>query len=239
MDATKDYFEHNNVRIELQDKRNEGTTIEAIFTGTLTTLQDTTARAMLAHDIGILSAATAFGKTVVAANIISKRKVNTMIIVHRRELIDQWKQRLQTFLDIPKSSIGVIGGGKDKRTGIIDIAIIQSLNYKGEVKEFIGEYGQIIVDECHHVSAYSFEQVLMKVKAKYVLGLTATPKRQDGQEAIVTMQLGPIRMKVDAKMLSSTRGFSLTVVPRYTAFQMPASSTNPSIQDVFHKSCYR
>lgn len=160
LDVTRDYFEQNNVRIELQDKRNEGTTIEASFTGTLTTLQDTSARAVLAHDIGILSAATAFGKTVVAANIISKRKVNTMIIVHRRELMVQLKQRLQTFLDIPKNSIGVIGGGKDKRTGIIDIAIIQSLNYKGEVKEFIGEYGQIIVDECHHVSAYSFEQVL-------------------------------------------------------------------------------
>ncbi|MDF2669036.1 MAG: restriction endonuclease subunit [Paenibacillus sp.] len=232
-DAARAFFDQHNVRMEQQDKRNEGTAIAVNFTGTLTTLQDTAARAILVQDIGILSAATAFGKTVVAANIIAKRKVNTLIIVHRRELMDQWKERLQTFLDIPKSSIGVIGGGKDKRTGIVDIAIIQSLNHKGEIKPFISEYGQIVVDECHHVSAYSFEQVLMKAQAKYVFGLTATPKRQDGQEAIVSMQLGPIRMKIDAKMLTGSRGFSLMVVPRYTDFQMSGSSVQPSIQDVF------
>ncbi|WP_052098105.1 TOTE conflict system archaeo-eukaryotic primase domain-containing protein [Paenibacillus stellifer] len=185
------FFEHNRVKVSLEDRRSSGTSIEAEFYGKLTTLQDTAARAILNRDIGVLSAATAFGKTVVAASIIASRKINTLILVHRRELMEQWQERLQTFLEVPKHSIGMIGGGKNKRTGIIDIAVIQSLNYKGNVKPFVSEYGQVIVDECHHVSAYSFEQVLREVKAKYVFGLTATPKRQDGQEAIVRFQLGP------------------------------------------------
>jgi superfamily II DNA or RNA helicase len=134
--------------------------------------------------------------------------------------MEQWQERLQTFLEVPKQAIGLIGGGKNKRTGIIDIAVIQSLNYKGNVKPFVSEYGQVIVDECHHVSAYSFEQVLSEVKAKYVFGLTATPKRQDGQEAIVRFQLGSVLLKVDAKSLSNSRGFSLRVIPRYTHFQI-------------------
>ncbi len=217
--AVMDFFHEHNVNVELVDSRIEGTPIHSEFTGSLTTLQDAAARAILAHDIGILSAATGFGKTVIAASIIARRKVNTLILVHRRELMDQWKARLQTFLDMPKELIGLIGGGKENRTG--------------EVKEWLCEYGQVIVDECHHVSAYSFEQVLMKAKAKFVFGLTATPKRQDGQENIVTMQLGPIRMKVDAKMLGNSRSFSLNVIPRYTAFKIPDSEARPGIQEVY------
>ncbi|MCR2803990.1 TOTE conflict system archaeo-eukaryotic primase domain-containing protein [Paenibacillus soyae] len=233
LSAVEGFFKEHGSHVQLEDRRTHGQPIEAEFTGELTTLQDAAARAIVAHDIGILSAATGFGKTVVAASIIARRKVNTLIIVHRRELMDQWKERLEAFLELPPSSIGVVGGGKDKRGGIVDIAIIQSLNHKGEVKPFIEEYGQIIVDECHHLSAFSFEQVLMKAKAKYVFGLTATPKRQDGQEAIVLMQLGPIRMKVDAKMLTGSRGFSLTVVPRYTSFRMPPEKSSSTIQEVY------
>lgn len=228
-----EFFEQNHVEARIKDERFEGSMIHTEFCGSLTTLQDAAARAILVHDTGILSAATAFGKTVVASNIIAKRNINTLILVHRRELMDQWKERLQTFLNLPKDSIGVVGGGKDKRTGIIDIAVIQSLNRKGEVKDYINDYGQIIVDECHHVSAFSFEQVLMNSKAKYVFGLTATPKRQDGHEAIVMMQLGPVRMRVDAKMQAASRGFSLTVKPRYTTFRLPASSEKPGIQDIY------
>lgn len=229
------FFEHNRVKVSLEDLRSSGTSIEAEFSGKLTTLQDTAARVILNRDIGVLSAATAFGKTVVAASIIASRKINTLILVHRRELMEQWQERLQTFLEVPKHSIGMIGGGKNKRTGIIDIAVIQSLNYKGNVKPFISEYGQVIVDECHHVSAYSFEQVLREVKAKYVFGLTATPKRQDGQEAIVRFQLGPVLLKVDAKTLSSSRGFSLRVVPRYTHFHIKPGEQVSGIQDIYQQ----
>lgn len=229
------FFEQNQAIVSLEDRRSSGISIEAKFTGTLTTLQDTAARAILNRDIGVLSAATAFGKTVVAASIIASRKTNTLILVHRRELMEQWQERLQTFLEVPKHSIGLIGGGKNKRTGIIDIAVIQSLNYKGNVKPFVSEYGQVIVDECHHVSAYSFEQVLREVKAKYVFGLTATPKRQDGQETIVRFQLGPVLLKVDAKALSSSMGFSLRVVPRYTHFQIKLGEKVSGIQDIYQQ----
>ncbi|WP_019914308.1 TOTE conflict system archaeo-eukaryotic primase domain-containing protein [Paenibacillus sp. HW567] len=229
------FFELNQVTISLDDQRTPGIPIEAEFTGTLTTLQDTAARAILSRDIGVLSAATAFGKTVVAASIIASRKTTTLILVHRRELMEQWQERLQTFLEIPKQSIGMIGGGKNKRTGIIDIAVIQSLNYKGNVKPFVSEYGQVIVDECHHISAYSFEQVLREVKAKYVVGLTATLKRQDGQEAIVRFQLGPLLMKIDAKTLSSSRGFLLRVVPRYTTFRIKSGEAVSGIQDIYQQ----
>jgi len=232
--AVTEFIKRNNAAPVIDDKRFTGASICPQFIGELSILQDAAARAILAHDIGILSAATGFGKTVVAANIIARRHVNTLILVHRRELMDQWRERLHTFLDLPKASIGTIGGGKDKRTGIVDIAVIQSLNRKGNVRELIEEYGQIIVDECHHASAFSFEQVLMKAKAKYIFGLTATPRRQDGQEPIVTMQLGPIRMQIGAKMLSGSRGFSLTVIPRYTVFQLPENAKNSSIQEVFH-----
>ncbi|AIQ55696.1 TOTE conflict system archaeo-eukaryotic primase domain-containing protein [Paenibacillus borealis] len=229
------FFEQNQVKVSVEDRRTSGSPIDAEFIGTLTTLQDTAARAILSRDIGVLSAATAFGKTVVAASIIASRKTNTLILVHRRELMEQWQERLQTFLEVPKQAIGLIGGGKNKRTGIIDIAVIQSLNYKGNVKPFVSEYGQVIVDECHHVSAYSFEQVLREVKAKYVFGLTATPKRQDGQEAIVRFQLGPVLLKVDAKILSSSRGFSLRVVPRYTHFQIKSGEQTSGIQDIYQQ----
>lgn len=231
--AVKDLFEQGGSQVVVEDKRFSGCTIDVQFDGELTMLQDAAAKAILAHDIGILSAATGFGKTVVASNIIASRKVNTLILVHRRELMEQWKERLQTFLSLPNEAIGWIGGGKNKRTNIVDIAVIQSLNRKGEVNSLIEEYGQVIVDECHHLSAFSFEQVLMKAKARYVFGLTATPKRQDGQEAIVLMQLGSVRIRVDAKMLTGSRGFSLSVVPRYTDFRLPSNVLNPSIQEVY------
>ncbi|WP_391572677.1 DEAD/DEAH box helicase family protein [Cohnella sp.] len=233
LSAVQNLFEQNGVQVVVEDNRFSGSAIDARFDGELTMLQDTAAKAILAHDTGILSAATGFGKTVVASFIIASRKVNTLILVHRRELMEQWRERLQTFLGVPKEAIGWIGGGKNKRTNMVDIAVIQSLNRKGEVNSLIEEYGQVIVDECHHLSAFSFEQVLMKAKARYVFGLTATPKRQDGQEAIVMMQLGPVRIRVDAKMLTGSRGFSLSVVPRYTDFRLSSNVVKPSIQEVY------
>ncbi|UQZ85405.1 Type III restriction enzyme, res subunit [Paenibacillus konkukensis] len=217
----------------ISDERNTGNLIDVAFSGTLSMLQEGAARSMLSHDTGILSATTAFGKTVVAASIIASRQVNTLVLVHRRELMDQWRERLSTFLNLEKKDIGIVGGGKEKRTGIVDIAIIQSLNQKGVIKGYIEEYGQIIVDECHHVSAFSFEQVLKKAKAKYVLGLTATPARQDGHQPIVLMQCGPIRIKIDAKSQAQARGMEHKVVPRYTNFRLPASISPLGIQDIY------
>ncbi|WP_336784691.1 TOTE conflict system archaeo-eukaryotic primase domain-containing protein [Paenibacillus sp. MMO-177] len=229
----KHLLQKYNADLNITDERNGGIEVEVSFTGKLTMLQDTAARSILAHDNGILSATTAFGKTVVAASIIASRKVNTLVLVHRRELMDQWKERLCTFLNLTSKDIGAIGGGKENRTGKIDIAVVQSLNNKGQIKDYLTEYGQIIVDECHHVSAFSFEQVLKKANAKYVVGLTATPTRQDGQQPIVLMQCGPIRTKIDAKSQAFARGFEHKVIPRYTLFKLPTTIANPPIQSIY------
>lgn len=221
------------IKISLQDERNAGERIEAGFMGELTMMQDAAARAITAHETGILSATTAFGKTVVGAAIIARRRVNTLVLVHRRELMEQWKERLAAFLDVPAGSIGVIGGGKDKRTGKIDIAVMQSINVKGNVKSYISEYGQIIVDECHHVSAFSFEQILKQSKAKFVFGLTATPARKDGHQPIVYMQCGPIRFKVDAKSQARIRPFTHKVIPKYTSFKLADTQAKATIQEIY------
>lgn len=227
-------LKNHSVDYSIVDERSLGIKVDLHFTGQLSVLQDAAARSILAHDTGILSATTAFGKTVVAASIIASRQVNTLVLVHRRELMDQWKERLSTFLNMNIKDIGVIGGGKEKRTGNIDIAVIQSLNHKGQIKEYLTEYGQIIVDECHHISAFSFEQVLKKANAQYVVGLTATPTRQDGQQPIVLMQCGPIRTRIDAKSQVLTRGFEHKVVPRFTSFQLPpVQGTSLSIQSIY------
>lgn len=217
----------------ITEERFIGSPIDVNFNGTLTMLQDAAARSILAHETGILSATTAFGKTVVAASIIASRKINTLVLVHRRELMDQWKERLSTFLDIDMKSIGIVGGGKEKRTGLIDIAVIQSLNQRGTIKDYIKEYGQIIVDECHHISAFSFEQVLKRAKARYVFGLTATPVRQDGHHPIVLMQCGPVRFRVDAKSQKAARGLEYKVIPRYTSFRLSDQVSKLGIQDIY------
>ncbi|MHB1794890.1 MAG: DEAD/DEAH box helicase, partial [Acidobacteriaceae bacterium] len=173
------------------------------------------------------------GKTAVAAWLISKRKVNTLILVHRQQLLDQWQERLAMFLNMPAVSIGHIGGGKMRRTGYIDVAVIQSLYQKEAVKNFVTEYGQVIVDECHHISAFTFEQVMRQVKAKYVVGLTATPTRKDGHHPIIYMQCGPVRFSMSAKAMAEMNPFEHRVVPRHTDFQMPPDPAVVTIQDVY------
>ena len=226
-----------NIAHEMVDERNAGTAIRTKFLGTLGKDQRPAAKALLPRDIGVLSAATGFGKTVLAAHIIAKRKRNTLILVHRKQLLEQWVAQLQTFLDLDHISIGRIGGGKRKPTGQIDIALIQSLVRKGKVDDCVADYGQLIVDECHHLSAVSFEAVARQCKAKYVLGLTATAIRKDGQQPIIFMQCGPVRYHVDAKKQAQKRPFSHFVVPRYTEFKLPISLTEqyerPPIQTVY------
>lgn len=221
------------IKPEFDDKRNIGNLIKATFLGELSTEQKHAVQKMLAHDTGVFAATTAFGKTVVAAHIIAARKTNTLILVHRKQLLDQWVERLRLFLDIPENQIGIIGGGKRKPTGIIDVALIQSLVQKNKVDDLVLNYGQLIIDECHHLSAVSFEAVTRASQAKYVLGLTATATRKDGHHPIIFMQCGPIRHKVDAKHQASLRPFNHKVIRRHTLFQLPSSDRQPSIQEVY------
>ena len=202
------------------------------FHGELRPEQETAARAMLAHDTGVLSATTAFGKTVVAAWLIAQRGVNTLVLVHRRQLLEQWVERLSAFLDLPPKAIGRIGGGRRKPTGSLDVAVIQSLVRKGVVRDCVGEYGHLIVDECHHLSAQSFEQVVRRAKAKFVTGLSATVTRKDGHHPIIFMQCGPVRHRVDAKAQAAARPFEHTVLVRPTSFR-PLRAANPDVRIQF------
>jgi superfamily II DNA or RNA helicase len=223
----------HNIRPEVRDERFAGTPITVEFDGHLRPVQEEAVAGISVHDEGILCAPTAFGKTAVAAWLIAKRKVNTLILVHRQQLLDQWQERLAMFLNMPAVSIGHIGGGKMHRTGRIDVAVIQSLYQKEAVKDFVAEYGQVIVDECHHISAFTFEQVMKQVKAKYVVGLTATPTRKDGHHPIIYMQCGPVRFSMSAKTMAEMNPFEHRVVPRHTDFRMPPDLTEVTIQDVF------
>jgi superfamily II DNA or RNA helicase/very-short-patch-repair endonuclease len=201
----------------VRDERCEGKPLEASFSGALRVEQKMAAETMNRHDIGVLSATTAFGKTVIAAWLIAQRGVNTLVLVHRRQLMEQWVDRLSTFLGLPMKAIGRIGGGKKKPTGMMDVALIQSLVRKG-VDDLVGEYGHLIVDECHRISAPSFEQVARRAKAKFVTGLSATVTRKDGRHPIIFMQCGPVRYRVDARKQAYLQPFAHTVVVRPTDF---------------------
>jgi superfamily II DNA or RNA helicase len=228
-----DLFESHRIEIEVTDHRFGGVPLEVDFHGDRRPAQKEAAKALADYDEGILCAPTAFGKTAIAAQLIAQRKVNTLILVHRRQLMDQWRERLVLFLGLAIKDIGQIGGGKNSLTGRLDVAVIQSLIRKGEVKDLVSEYGQVIVDECHHVSAFSFERVLKKVKAKYVLGLTATPIRKDGHHPIILMQCGPIRFNVSSKKQTAASVFQYEVIPRLTEFTVPPEWNDIGIQDIY------
>ena len=167
MDAALSLLRENGIACDLRDERVHGETLEFGFLGTLRMDQEAAVSAMLHHDAGVLCAPTAFGKTVSAAAMIARRGVNTLVLVHRTELLKQWQERLQAFLALDKGVIGVIGGGKARPSGKIDIAVMQSLSRQGEVNPLVESYGQVIVDECHHVGAVSFDAILRRTKARY------------------------------------------------------------------------
>ena len=235
LDDALTLLEENQIAVEIDDKREPGTKLKGLRSlVTLRKNQQTAIREMTKHDTGILHAPTAFGKTVTAIGLIAKRKRNTLILVHSRQLLEQWQERLLSFL--PDTAVGVIGGGKKKPTGLIDIATYQSLINKKDntVSIIVQDYGHVIVDECHHVSAPRFEMVLNEVRAKYVLGLTATPERQDGHQKIIFMAAGPIRHNVK---ISHEDKFEQEVLVHQLYDTPPApliqSSERPKISDAY------
>lgn len=233
----KDLLKEINVKTDWVFKTNPGRQIGVIFKGTLRDDQPKAVSELLANNTGVLCGTTAFGKTVAAIKIIAERKVNTLILVNKVSLVNQWKEKLNEFLTINetlnqekqsnknhKNIIGQIGDGKQIRTGIIDIAIMQSLTRMGEVKEFVKDYGMVIVDECHHVPAFSFEMILKNVNAEFIYGLSATPERKDGHHPIIYMHCGPIRFRDDAKKQAEKRPFEHYIIPRFTSFRIHSLS---------------
>lgn len=226
------FFAENNSACNIIDRRNRGHEINAGFTGLLDPAQQAAAEAVLSKDCGVLSAATAFGKTVVAASVIARRRTNTLILVHRQQLMDQWCERLKAFLTLDSGEIGRIGGGRDKAFGMVDIAMIQSLQRMDDISGFIRKYGQIIVDECHHIPAFSFEKAVKYADARYVVGLTATPIRKDGHHPIITMQCGAIVHKAGVRETHAASGLQYRVMTKRTAFTI-VDGRQISIQDVY------
>jgi superfamily II DNA or RNA helicase len=231
-----DLFQSLRIKVNLTDNQVSGTPIKFRFQGDLREEQQEAANALLQHETGVLAASTAFGKTVVAAYMVAQRKVNTLVIVHRRHLLDQWVESLSQFLDLESKEIGQIRGGKYNPTEKIDVAMVQSLIKKGIVNDIIGKYGHIIIDECHHISSVSFEQVVRQAKARYLTGLSATVVRKDGHHPIIFMQCGPTRHRVDDRKQAEKRPFNHKAIIRSTNFHLPShlqDVTSLSIQDIY------
>ncbi|ACL05179.1 type III restriction protein res subunit [Desulfatibacillum aliphaticivorans] len=241
-------IEKLDVSIKIIDKTYAGKRINVEFKGHLRDEQNLALSHLIQHDNGILSGTTAFGKTVVAIKLIAEKKTNTLILVDKISLLTQWKKRLSEFLEIneplPDESngrrrkrhiIGQIGGGRNTSCGVIDIAVMQSLSRKGEVKEIVRDYGLIIADECHHASAFTYEQILKKARAKYVYGLSATPVRKDGHQPILFMHCGPIRYRDNPKRQAESRPFDHYVIPRFTSLRTPLGM---ELKDITIQSLY-
>lgn len=216
----------------MDDKRNTGSKLAVKFTGVLRKDQKQAVKALWEADTGVLHAATAFGKTVAAAAMIAKRKASTLVLVHRAELLRQWQERLAQFFNIASADVGIIGTGKYKPGGKVDIALLQTLARKENLAELLDVYGHIIVDECHHLPAFSFEGILKQAKARYVLGLTATPERRDGHHPIIFMQCGTIRHSV-----TKTEHMPTSLEVRARCLPTLALPNDATIQDVFRTLC--
>jgi len=223
----------HDIELVIDDERNEGIPARFEFHGELSPLQRDAASALLAHDDGVFVGPPGVGKTVLGTYLIHRRARNTLVLVHRKPLLEQWVAQLAIFLGIDEKDVGQVGGGKRKPNAKLDVAMIQSLVRGGEVDDLVADYGHVIVDECHHLPAVSFERVLAEVKARYVVGLTATPQRRDGHQPITEMQLGPVRYRVDAKSQAARRAFEHKLIVRETSFAWRGEGSETSIQDIY------
>jgi superfamily II DNA or RNA helicase len=225
---------HCNASVEVEDRRNQGTPISITFVGELTAEQSRAVQQILKEENGVLCAPTGFGKTVAAASVIAGRARNTLVLVHRKRLAQQWVERLREFLDLQEEEIGVLDPKRRTATRVIDVALVQGLIRNGVVDDVVADYGNVVVDECHHVSAFSFEEVLKRVRSTYVLGLTATPVRQDGRHPIIHMQCGPIRYRVDERAEAQRHGFEHGLLVRETSLRIDEAEQKP-IHEVYQR----
>jgi len=236
LDELRRALQELKIKTVIRDERFGGIPLNVSFCGALRPEQEAAAEAMLRHDTGVLAATTAFGKTVLAAWLIARRRANTLVLVHRRQLMEQWVERLSEFLGVPAKTIGRLGGGRKKLTGMLDVALVQSLGHKGTVDDRIADYGHLVFDECHHVSARSFELVARRAKARFVTGLSATLTRKDGHHPIIFMQCGPVRHRADAKRQAAARPFAHRVFVRPTGFRTTAEPEDDPRME-FHRLC--
>lgn len=230
--ALRELLESHGVELTLEDERTAGRSLDLSFHGQLTDMQQEAFEALHAHEMGVFVAPPGTGKTVVAARLVAARGCSTLVLVHRTQLLEQWKAQLGLFLDQKPKAIGQLGGGKRRLTGKLDVAMLQSLMRREELAELVADYGHVIVDECHHVPAVSFERVLREARARWVTGLTATPQRRDGHHPILGFQLGPVRFAVDPRSQASERPFEHRLVVRETNFRLDGPP-DVGIQEIY------
>ena len=219
-------------RLALTDSRGIPPRISLRFRGILSPIQEDAVKRLLAHDQGVLVAPPGTGKTVMGCAVAATRSIPTLVLAHRKPILDQWRAQIAALLGLPLKEIGQIGGGKDRRTGVVDLGMLQSLKALDDPEAFFGRYGLIIVDECHHVPAVSFESCVKRASVRYWLGLTATPYRRDGLQDIITMQCGPIRHTITASHVETTADLALELIVRGTPFTFTGPD-EVSIQEVF------
>ncbi len=230
----RDLLSANGVTLDIEDKRETGETLDVSFKGELSDIQQRAAERLLADDIGVFVAPPGSGKTVVGAYLIARRARTTLILTHRRPLVDQWRAQLAVFLGLRADEIGQFGSGRTRVTGRLDVAMLQSLVKRDDLDDLMAAYGHVVVDECHHVPAVSFERVLKHVKARHLTGLTATPTRRDGHHPILTMRLGPIRFIVKAGVASERASARRRLIVRDTAFAAAVDGgTGGAIQKLY------
>jgi len=232
-DALKALMDEHGIALQLDDKRQVGIPTAFSFHGTLSGIQQKAVDELMRHDFGIFVAPPGSGKTVVGAWMAAARKCSTLILVHRKPLLEQWVNQLSCFLNMPKKEIGTIGSGKSRVTGVLDVAMVQSLIREDEVTDLVASYGQVIVDECHHLSAFSFERVLAEAKARYVVGLTATPYRRDGLQPIIHLQCGPTRVSLNRKQKATDEAFEYRLILRETSLTLPEGDNEMPIQAIY------
>ncbi len=220
-------------RLVTTDARRSPDRLSFRFAGNLTALQETGLRVLLAYDEGVLVAPPGIGKTVIACAVIAARNLPTLVLVHRKPLLEQWRAQLQAMLDLAPKEIGQLGGGRRKRSGIVDLAMIQSLKAVDELERLFSGYGLIVIDECHHLPAFSFEACVRRAPVRHFLGLTATPYRRDGLQEIITMQCGPIRHRIETKQ-GPAGALALELLVRETELAV-AGASETTIQEVFRQ----
>ncbi len=224
--------EDSGIKCDILDKRCFGRPIRVSFRGELREQQEFAAEQLEKYETGVLQAPTAFGKTVLAAYMVARRKVSTLILMDKADLLPQWIKEFERFLIIDEkppvyhtktgrekrrdSVIGTLQAGQDKTTGIIDFALVGSAWHKGEFFPNIDSYGMVLLDECHHVASSQGQALLQRIRAKYVYGLTATPSRSDRLDEMIFMTLGPLRHRYTAREQADAQGLGRYVIPRFT-----------------------
>ena len=230
LNAARDELEHAGVdRWSSRTCAQAAHPIDVAFTGTLSADQRAAVDALAANDTGVLVAPPGSGKTVMATALIARRGRSTLVLVHRRPLLEQWVKRLARFLDLDPTQIG--SPTTEPGSSGVDVAMVQTLTRREDTVALLDRYGHVVVDECHHVPAVSVERLLREVPARHITGLTATPRRRDGHHPIISMQCGPVRHTLTSTHAAET-AVRRVIIERRTSFDPAVLPTDPGIQEI-------